>query len=339
MAPVAARLAELLGRPVATAADCVGPAVAAAAAALAPGDVLLLENLRFDAGETANDPALRRARWPASPTSTSTTPSAPRTARTPRPRASPTCLPAVAGLLLTREVEVLGRAARATRRARSSSSSAAPRSPTRSASSSASSSARRRDPDRRRDVLHLLQGAGPRDRPLAGRGRAGSTRPPTRSPLRDARRRELLLPVDLVVAPSPDAGADGARPWPSTASAATTWASTSARGPPPPSRAGSRGAGTVFWNGPMGALRARRLRRRHRAVAEAVAASRAVTVVGGGDSVAAVRALRPRGPRHARLDRRRRVAGAARGQAPCPAWRRCWTVSAMPDQTGRRGGR
>ncbi|HZL63341.1 MAG TPA: phosphoglycerate kinase, partial [Thermoleophilia bacterium] len=55
MAPVAARLAELLGRPVQAADDCVGPAVAAAAAALAPGDVLLLENLRFHAEETAND--------------------------------------------------------------------------------------------------------------------------------------------------------------------------------------------------------------------------------------------------------------------------------------------
>jgi phosphoglycerate kinase len=55
--PVAAKLAELLGRPVAFAGDCVGPEAESAAAALAPGGVLLLENLRFHEGETKNDPA------------------------------------------------------------------------------------------------------------------------------------------------------------------------------------------------------------------------------------------------------------------------------------------
>ena len=55
--PVAAALAEVLGRPVAFAADCVGPVAAAAVAALADGDVLVLENTRFHAGEEANNPA------------------------------------------------------------------------------------------------------------------------------------------------------------------------------------------------------------------------------------------------------------------------------------------
>ncbi|MBI3666314.1 MAG: phosphoglycerate kinase [Acidobacteria bacterium] len=49
--PVAARLSELLGRPVTMAPDCVGPAVPPAA----PGEVVLLENLRFHAGEERND--------------------------------------------------------------------------------------------------------------------------------------------------------------------------------------------------------------------------------------------------------------------------------------------
>ena len=93
MAPVAARLSELLGRPVATADDCVGPAAAQAAAALKPGDVLLLENLRFHAEETANDAAFAHAARRRSPTSTSTTPSARRTARTPPRRASRTSCP------------------------------------------------------------------------------------------------------------------------------------------------------------------------------------------------------------------------------------------------------
>jgi phosphoglycerate kinase len=57
--PVAAKLSELLQRPVAMAPDCVGPEVAAMRPA--PGDVLLLENLRFHAEEEANDEAFSRA--------------------------------------------------------------------------------------------------------------------------------------------------------------------------------------------------------------------------------------------------------------------------------------
>ncbi|MDP9121807.1 MAG: phosphoglycerate kinase [Acidobacteriota bacterium] len=55
--PVAAKLAELSGKRVVFATDCIGAQAAAAAAELAPGEMLLLENLRFHAGETANDPA------------------------------------------------------------------------------------------------------------------------------------------------------------------------------------------------------------------------------------------------------------------------------------------
>ena len=54
--PVAARLSELLGAPVAFASDCVGDDVEAQAAALKPGAVLLLENLRFHKEEEKNDP-------------------------------------------------------------------------------------------------------------------------------------------------------------------------------------------------------------------------------------------------------------------------------------------
>src|SRR5260221_13779512 len=60
LAPVARRLSELLGRPVQMATDCVGPAVEAQAKALQPGQVLLLENLRFHPEEEANDPAFAR---------------------------------------------------------------------------------------------------------------------------------------------------------------------------------------------------------------------------------------------------------------------------------------
>lgn len=56
MAPVAKRLSELLGKEVFSATDCIGEEVKAQAAAMKPGDVLLLENLRFHAAEEANDP-------------------------------------------------------------------------------------------------------------------------------------------------------------------------------------------------------------------------------------------------------------------------------------------
>ncbi len=59
--PVAPVLARLLGAPVGFAADCAGPVVQKAIAALHDGDVLLLENTRFHPGETRNDPALARA--------------------------------------------------------------------------------------------------------------------------------------------------------------------------------------------------------------------------------------------------------------------------------------
>ena len=61
LAPIAARLGELLGRVVMLAADTVGPSARAAVADLAPGGVVMLENLRFNAGETSKDDALRGA--------------------------------------------------------------------------------------------------------------------------------------------------------------------------------------------------------------------------------------------------------------------------------------
>jgi len=61
LTPVARHLGELLGRPVETTDCCTGREVEAAAQALAPGEVLLLENLRFHAEEEANDPAFAKA--------------------------------------------------------------------------------------------------------------------------------------------------------------------------------------------------------------------------------------------------------------------------------------
>ena len=100
---------------------------------------------------------------------------------------------------------------------------------------------------------------------------------------------ELLLPTDVVVATAPDGtapaadgrgrrhpgGRDGARHRPADRRGVR--------------RAPSRDAGTIFWNGPMGLFEVDDFAAGTQAVGEAIAASAAVTVVGGGDTVAALR--------------------------------------------------
>ncbi|MEA1958982.1 MAG: phosphoglycerate kinase, partial [Chloroflexota bacterium] len=61
LAPVAQRLSEIIGRPVATTGDCIGEEVERAASVLGDGDILLLENLRFHAEEESNDLDFARA--------------------------------------------------------------------------------------------------------------------------------------------------------------------------------------------------------------------------------------------------------------------------------------
>ena len=61
LAPVAKRLSELLGKEVVMAKDVIGPDATAKAAALQPGQIMLLENLRFEPGEEKNDPAFAKA--------------------------------------------------------------------------------------------------------------------------------------------------------------------------------------------------------------------------------------------------------------------------------------
>jgi phosphoglycerate kinase len=107
-APLAARLSELLGKPVQHVDDCVGAEVEAAVSKLRDGEVLMLENVRFHKEETRNDPEFARRLASLADVYVN---DAFGTAH--RAHASTvgvtTYLPAVAGLLMEREISVLGR--------------------------------------------------------------------------------------------------------------------------------------------------------------------------------------------------------------------------------------
>jgi phosphoglycerate kinase len=105
-APVAARLSELLARPVAALRDCIGSEVEAAVAEMRDGDVAMLENLRFYRGEEANDPSFAKALAAVADVYVNDA-----FGSSHRAHASivgvPRLLPAAAGRLMQREIEVL----------------------------------------------------------------------------------------------------------------------------------------------------------------------------------------------------------------------------------------
>ncbi len=104
---MAQRLSQLLGQQVGMAVDCIGPEVERSVAALKAGDVLLLENLRFHAGEEAGDPDFAKALARLGDIYVNDA-----FGTSHRAHASiagiPKYLPAVAGLLLEKEVDTLG---------------------------------------------------------------------------------------------------------------------------------------------------------------------------------------------------------------------------------------
>jgi phosphoglycerate kinase len=109
LTPVAARLSELLGKPVAKADEAIGEAVKAKAAALQNGDVLLLENVRFYAGEEKNDPELAKAFAELADLYVNDAFGAAHRAHA-STEGIAHYLPAVSGLLMEKELEVLGKA-------------------------------------------------------------------------------------------------------------------------------------------------------------------------------------------------------------------------------------
>ncbi len=280
MAPVAARLGELLGFDVSLSDALVAPARDAAVAELAPGRVLLLENLRYDPGETANDPAFAAGLTAGCHVYVDDAFGAVH-----RAHASivgpPRLVPSAAGRLLAREVAVL------------SGLRADPARPFVGVLGGAKVSDKLGVIDAlltRCDVL--LLGGAMAFTFLAAAGHPTGTSLVEPDRIDDCRRLlgdpKLRLPTDLVVAPRAAADAPtrvvpadaipddqlGLDVGPETAAA---YADVIAD------------AATVLWNGPLGVFELAPFAAGTRAIADAVAACPGFTVVGGGDSAAAIR--------------------------------------------------
>jgi phosphoglycerate kinase len=266
MAAVSARLGELLDAPVHQAPEVVGPEVRRGAERLEPGAVLVLENTRWERGETENDPALARAH-------ASTV------------GVAEYLRPAVAGLLLEREVVTLRSIVEA------------PERPLVVVLGGAKVTDKIALIDRFLDTADALliggamcfsffraQGIPTGDSLVEDEGVELAREALEKADASDCR---LRLPVDIVAGDRFDAGAEhrefegvevpdgwmGLDVGPRTAAA---YADELAK------------AGTVFWNGPMGAFELEPFAAGTRAVAEAVARAGGTTVVGGGDSGAAL---------------------------------------------------
>lgn len=284
LSPVSARLGELLGTPVPLLPDCVGPAVEAAVARMQAGDAVLLENLRFHAEEEANDPGFAQQLAALADLYVN---DAFGTAH--RAHASTAgvaaYLPAVAGLLMQKELRHLGQALEA---------------PVRPFVAILGG---KKVSDKIAVIKNLLTKA---DTLLVGGGMAytflkargheigGSLLDKDSLPmagefLAEAATRgvRLELPVDVVVTTA----ADGTAPSRVVDAGAIPAGEMGVDIGPQAAAAFAgviRGAGTVLWNGPMGIFEIPAFAAGSRAVAEAMAASNAVTVVGGGDTAAAV---------------------------------------------------
>ena len=109
LAPVATRLSALLDRPVPLAPDCVGPETEALAHALKPGEILLLENLRFHPEEEGNDDDFARRLAALADVYVNDAFAAAHRAHASIAAITRHLKPAAAGLLMRRELEALGR--------------------------------------------------------------------------------------------------------------------------------------------------------------------------------------------------------------------------------------
>jgi phosphoglycerate kinase len=282
MDPVAARLAELLGRPVKKLDDCIGPEVEAAARGMQPGDVILLENTRFHAEERANAPEFARQLASLAEIYVNDAFGSAHRAHASTEGVAH-YLPAVAGFLMEKELEFLGRATEN------------PEHPYIAILGGAKIS------DKIGVIESLLKEC---DRLLIGGGMAntffkgmgfevgdslveGDVVPTAKSLLENAPGR-LVLPVDVVIADAFDNDADTRVVAPNEVAAG--WRILDI-GPKTLSTFESAlsGAKTVVWNGPLGVFEMPNFAKGTSAVAQLLAGLDAVTIIGGGDSAAAVR--------------------------------------------------
>ncbi|MBL8129436.1 MAG: phosphoglycerate kinase [Chloroflexia bacterium] len=285
IAPAAARLADLLGIDVLTASDVAGPAAMAAAQALQPGQVLVVENTRFEPGEEKNDPALAKALAALADIFVNDAFGAAHRAHASTVGVAD-YLPSYAGLLLQNEVAVLSQLLDE------------PERPFVAILGGAKVS------DKLAVISHLLTrvdalllGGGMANTLLLAQGDeiGNSLAEPdlvdqAQALMSQARERgvAILVPRDVVVAASIDSAdasvvSSGRVPagmsifdvGPETVREYCTQVST---------------ARTVFWNGPMGVFEKEAFASGTLGLARCVAASAAFTVVGGGDSISAIEA-------------------------------------------------
>jgi phosphoglycerate kinase len=284
LAPVGARLAELLGAPVEQAPAVIGDDVDSRAAALEPGGVLVLENVRWEPGETKNDPELARAL--ASPADAYVNDAFGAAHRAHASTAGVAeHLPSAAGLLLEREVVTLRGIVEQ------------PDRPLCVVLGGAKVSDKVKLIDRFLDTADTLliggamcfsffraQGKPTGDSLVEEEGVELARAALEKS---ERARCRLLLPLDLTLGDRFDAAAE--RREEDGTDVPDGWMGLDIG--PRTADAYAReieAAATVFWNGPMGAFELEPFAAGTRAVADAVAEARATTVVGGGDSAAAL---------------------------------------------------
>ena len=289
LAPVAARLGELLGRPVAFATDTVGDSAKSTVDGLGDGDVALLENVRFSDAETSKDDAARGA-FADELAALADLYVDDAFGAVHRKHASvydvAERLPHAAGLLLVRELSVLSRLT----------GGDMPRPYVVVLGGSKVSDKLAVISALLPKVDRLLVGGGMCFTFLAARGLEVGGSLLEEDQVETCRRLlasdgdRIGLPTDIVVAADI---ADDADTQVVDADAIPKGQKGLDIGPVTVDRFGGAvsGAGTVFWNGPMGVFEVAPFAAGTKGVAEAIAGSRAFTVVGGGDSAAAVRAL------------------------------------------------
>jgi phosphoglycerate kinase len=283
--PAAARLSELLGKAVAFAPDCIGPDVEAMTKAMKDGDVLLLENLRFHPEEEKNDPEFSKKLAALAEVYVNDAFGSAHRAHASTEGITKFLSPCAAGLLMEKELEYLGKAVQN------------PERPYIAIVGGAKVS----------DKIELLQnlmkfansvliGGAMAYTFLKAQGvEVGQSRVEddkldlARDLLQFAERRSirLRLPSDHVVAEKLDASAAA-----EVVSTAAIPANRLGVDIGPATRAAYAAeiarAKTIVWNGPMGVFEIDQFAEGTLAVARAVADSSAVSIVGGGDSVAAV---------------------------------------------------